>query len=184
MLIVTETPQGLHNCYIHGLYFESSIPQSYGIGSSGALCAAIYARYTTELIPPSGSITQKDIKELRHIFSGIESFFHGKSSGIDPLSCYMRALKAGFRVVELHAAHGYLVHQFLSPLSNHRTDGYGGSFENRIRLLLEIVEAVKEVWPQTLPLFVRISATDWAEGGWDVEEAVKLSTILKQHVEK
>jgi len=93
----------------------------------------------------------------------------------------MRALKAGFRVVELHAAHGYLVHQFLSPLSNHRTDGYGGSFENRIRLLLEIVEAVKEVWPQTLPLFVRISATDWAEGGWDVEEAVKLSTILKQH---
>ncbi len=74
----------------HGLYFESSIPQSYGIGSSGALCAAIYSRYTTELIPPSGSITQVDIKELRHIFSGIESFFHGKSSGIDPLSCYMR----------------------------------------------------------------------------------------------
>ncbi|HUW06680.1 MAG TPA: NADPH dehydrogenase NamA [Williamwhitmania sp.] len=93
----------------------------------------------------------------------------------------MRALKAGFKVVELHAAHGYLVHQFLSPLSNHRTDGYGGSFENRIRLLLEIVEAVKEVWPQTLPLFVRISATDWAEGGWDVDEAVKLSAILKQH---
>jgi len=90
-----------------------------------------------------------------------------------------RALQAGYKVIEIHAAHGYLVHQFFSPLSNHRTDAYGGSFENRIRLLTEIIAAVKTVWPQNLPLFVRISATDWAEGGWDVDEAVKLASILK-----
>lgn len=91
-----------------------------------------------------------------------------------------RALKAGYKIVEIHAAHGYLLHEFLSPLANHRTDEYGGSFENRIRLLLEVVEAVKTVWPNNLPLFVRISATDWADGGWNVEEAVKLSAILKE----
>jgi len=90
-----------------------------------------------------------------------------------------RTLKAGYKLVEIHAAHGYLIHQFLSPLSNHRTDEYGGSFENRIRLLLEIVKEIQTVWPQNLPLFVRISATDWAENGWDVNEAVKLSSILK-----
>jgi len=90
-----------------------------------------------------------------------------------------RALTAGFQVIELHAAHGYLLHQFLSPLSNHRTDEYGGSFENRIRLLLEIIEAVQEVWPAENPLFVRISATDWVEGGWSTEESVLLSGILK-----
>ena len=92
-----------------------------------------------------------------------------------------RSLKAGYKLIEIHAAHGYLIHQFLSPLSNHRTDNYGGSFENRIRLLLEIVKAVQTEWPQNLPLFVRISATDWAEGGWDVDEAIQLSSILKQN---
>jgi len=92
-----------------------------------------------------------------------------------------RALMAGYKVIEIHAAHGYLIHQFLSPLSNHRTDNYGGNLENRIRLLLEIVKAVQTEWPQNLPLFVRISATDWAEGGWNVDEAVKLSSILKQN---
>ena len=91
----------------------------------------------------------------------------------------MRGLLAGYKVLEIHAAHGYLIHEFLSPLSNHRTDNYGGSFENRIRLLLEIVKEVQTVWPKYLPLFVRISATDWAEGGWDVDEAVQLSSILK-----
>ncbi len=90
-----------------------------------------------------------------------------------------RALEAGFQVIEIHGAHGYLIHQFLSPLSNHRTDEYGGSFENRIRFLLQIVESVKTVWPENLPLFVRLSITEWAEGGWDVAEAVKLSAILK-----
>lgn len=91
----------------------------------------------------------------------------------------VRALNAGYKLIELHAAHGYLIHQFLSPLSNHRTDNYGGSFENRIRLLLEIVKEIKTVWPQNLPMFVRLSATDWAEKGWDANEAVQLSSILK-----
>ncbi len=91
-----------------------------------------------------------------------------------------RTLKAGYKVIEIHAAHGYLIHQFLSPLSNHRIDNYGGNFENRIRLLLEIIDAIKEVWPQNFPLFVRTSATDWAEGGWNIEEMVKLASILKQ----
>ncbi len=92
----------------------------------------------------------------------------------------LRALEAGYQVVEIHAAHGYLIHQFLSPLSNQRADQYGGSFESRIRLLLEIVAAVQQVWPHNLPLFVRISATDWVDGGWNLDEAVKLSAILEQ----
>jgi 2,4-dienoyl-CoA reductase-like NADH-dependent reductase (Old Yellow Enzyme family) len=91
----------------------------------------------------------------------------------------VRALKAGYKIIEIHAAHGYLIHQFLSPLSNKRKDLYGGSFENRIRLLLEIVDEIHTVWPQNLPLFVRISATDWAENGWDINESVQLSALLK-----
>ncbi|MCX6216999.1 NADPH dehydrogenase NamA [Spirosoma sp.] len=90
-----------------------------------------------------------------------------------------RSLEAGFQVIEIHAAHGYLLHQFLSPLSNHRTDAYGGSFENRIRLLLEVIERVQAVWPSTLPLFVRISATDWTEGGWAIDDSVRLAGVLK-----
>lgn len=90
-----------------------------------------------------------------------------------------RAVAAGFKVIELHAAHGYLLHEFYSPLSNRRTDEYGGSFENRIRLLLEVVESVKEVWPADLPLFVRISATDWTDGGWTITDSVELAKILK-----
>lgn len=91
-----------------------------------------------------------------------------------------RALKAGFQVVEIHAAHGYLLHQFYSPLSNFRTDEYGGSFENRVRLLVEIIQSVKTVWPSDLPLFVRISSSDWVEGGWDIAGSVRLSKILKE----
>jgi 2,4-dienoyl-CoA reductase-like NADH-dependent reductase (Old Yellow Enzyme family) len=90
-----------------------------------------------------------------------------------------RAKEAGFEVVEVHAAHGYLLHEFLSPLSNQRTDTYGGSFDNRIRLLLEVVEAVRERWPVQLPLFVRLSATDWVEGGWDLDQSVELARRLK-----
>lgn len=85
-----------------------------------------------------------------------------------------RAHQAGFRVVELHAAHGYLLHQFLSPLSNRRTDSYGGSFENRTRIVREVVAAVRDVWPEELPLLVRVSATDWIDGGWDPEQTVEL----------
>lgn len=91
-----------------------------------------------------------------------------------------RAIKAGFKVLELHGAHGYLLHEFLSPLSNKRTDEYGGEFENRIRLLLEVTEAVQEVWPKGLPLFVRISATDWTEGGWTGDDSAALAKALKQ----
>jgi 2,4-dienoyl-CoA reductase-like NADH-dependent reductase (Old Yellow Enzyme family) len=89
------------------------------------------------------------------------------------------AREAGFDIVELHGAHGYLIHEFLSPLSNRRTDQYGGSFENRIRYLLEALDAVRSEWPEDKPLFVRISATDWIEGGWDLESSVKLAGILK-----
>lgn len=90
-----------------------------------------------------------------------------------------RALDSCFQLVEIHAAHGYLLHQFLSPLSNHRSDRYGGSFENRTRLLREVLAAVREVWPERLPLWLRISATDWAEGGWDIEQSVELARIVK-----
>ena len=90
-----------------------------------------------------------------------------------------RALEAGFKVIEIHAAHGYLLHEFMSPLINKRTDEYGGSFENRIRLLLQIVDDSRTIIPESLPLFVRISATDWLENGWTIEDSVKLSAILK-----
>ena len=90
-----------------------------------------------------------------------------------------RALRAGFKVIELHAAHGYLIHEFLSPKSNLRTDEYGGSFENRIRFLLEIVDQVRKEWPLSLPLFVRVSATEWVGDGWTEGDSVKLSTVLK-----
>jgi len=94
-------------------------------------------------------------------------------------SAARRAMLAGFRVVEIHAAHGYLIHQFLSPLSNRRGDEYGGSFENRVRLLQQVVGAVRSVWPAGFPLFVRISATDWLEGGWAEADAIRLSFLLK-----
>ncbi|HEX6974773.1 MAG TPA: NADH:flavin oxidoreductase/NADH oxidase [Vicinamibacterales bacterium] len=97
----------------------------------------------------------------------------------DFASATTRALAAGARVVEVHAAHGYLLHQFLSPLSNTRTDRYGGSFDNRTRILREVVEAVRAVWPERYPLFVRISATDWVEGGWTIEDSVALARMLK-----
>ncbi len=91
----------------------------------------------------------------------------------------LRALEAGFDLLEIHAAHGYLIHQFLSPLSNVRTDEYGGSFENRIRFLVEIVEAVNELLDENHPLFVRISGTEYAENGWDIEDSVQLAEVLK-----
>jgi len=90
-----------------------------------------------------------------------------------------RALNAGFLVLEVHAAHGYLIHEFLSPLSNKRTDAYGGSFENRSRILREVVAAIRGVWPEHLPLFVRISATDWVEGGWDLKQSIELAKQIR-----
>jgi 2,4-dienoyl-CoA reductase-like NADH-dependent reductase (Old Yellow Enzyme family) len=91
-----------------------------------------------------------------------------------------RALAAGFKVIEIHGAHGYLVNEFMSPLSNQRTDEYGGPFENRIRFLLEVIEAVRSEWPEDFPLFLRISASDWAEGGWTVADSVRLADIVKE----
>ncbi|MGH8031253.1 MAG: NADH:flavin oxidoreductase/NADH oxidase [Luteimonas sp.] len=86
-----------------------------------------------------------------------------------------RARVAGFRIAEIHAAHGYLLHQFLSPLSNRREDDYGGSFGNRVRLVLDVIGAVRAVWPDDLPLWLRVSASDWIDGGWDIEQSVELS---------
>jgi len=90
-----------------------------------------------------------------------------------------RAIAAGFEVIEIHAAHGYLLHQFLSPLSNTRPDEFGGTFENRIRMTLNVVRAIREVWPRRAPLFVRVSATDWKEGGWDLTQTIALAKQLK-----
>jgi 2,4-dienoyl-CoA reductase-like NADH-dependent reductase (Old Yellow Enzyme family) len=97
----------------------------------------------------------------------------------DFVAAAKRALTAGFEWLELHAAHGYLFNEFLSPLANHRMDKYGGSFENRIRLLLDTTRAVRQVWPDKLPLAVRISAIDWKEGGWDIEQSIALAKLLK-----
>ena len=105
-------------------------------------------------------------------------------AGIDAVveafvSAARRAHAAGFDFLEIHAAHGYLLHEFLSPLSNQRTDAYGGSFENRARMLLEVTEAVRKAWPDHLPLSVRISASDWVEGGWTIDDSVKLARMLR-----
>ena len=91
-----------------------------------------------------------------------------------------RADRFGYDVLEIHAAHGYLLHEFLSPLANQRQDGYGGAFENRVRLVLEVVEAVRRSWPERKPLFVRISATDWVAGGWSIEDSVRLAPLLRE----
>ena len=90
-----------------------------------------------------------------------------------------RALQAGFKVLEIHGAHGYLINEFLSPLSNKRTDKYGGSFENRTRFLIEIIQAIRNVWPEDYPLFLRISASDWTEDGWTIADSVALAEVVK-----
>jgi 2,4-dienoyl-CoA reductase-like NADH-dependent reductase (Old Yellow Enzyme family) len=92
-----------------------------------------------------------------------------------------RSVIAGFDAIEIHAAHGYLLHEFLSPLSNHRTDAYGGSFDHRTRVVLEAIDAIRENIPDTMPLFVRISATDWVEGGWALDDSVELSRVMADH---
>jgi 2,4-dienoyl-CoA reductase-like NADH-dependent reductase (Old Yellow Enzyme family) len=90
-----------------------------------------------------------------------------------------RAIQAGFRVIEIHGAHGYLLHSFLSPLSNQRTDSYGGNLENRMRLLLQVAKELRRAIPDEMPLFTRISATDWVEGGWDIDQSIELARSLK-----
>ena len=92
-----------------------------------------------------------------------------------------RAATAGFSGIEIHAAHGYLLHEFLSPLSNHRQDRYGGSFDNSVRVVLDVIDAVRAAIPDTMPLLARISATDWVEGGWDLEESIELAQLMEHH---
>ncbi len=108
-------------------------------------------------------LSKGEIKEIQSLF----------------VSAAWRSLEAGFEWMELHAAHGYLIHEFYSPLSNQRTDEYGGSFENRIRFMIETLQAIQTVWPKELPLTTRISGTDWCEGGWTVNDSVELAKILK-----
>jgi len=114
--------------------------------------------------PVPREMTETDIEQLVHQF----------------VASARLSLAAGFEVVEIHAAHGYLLHEFLSPLANHRTDQYGGSLANRMRLPLRVTAAVREVWPSGLPLFVRISATDWVDGGWDLPQSIELSRAMKE----
>ncbi len=114
--------------------------------------------------PMPKALTEEQIKEIVNQF---------RASAV-------RAVRAGFDVVEIHMAHGYLVHEFLSPISNRREDRYGGDFENRTRFPLRVAEAVREEWPKRLPVFVRMSATDWVEGGWDIEESVRFSSLLRE----
>jgi 2,4-dienoyl-CoA reductase-like NADH-dependent reductase (Old Yellow Enzyme family) len=113
--------------------------------------------------PPPAALSQSEIGEV------VKSFAEAAK----------RALAAGFQLIELHGAHGYLMHEFFSPLSNLRTDEYGDSLENRIRFGLETIAAVRAVWPEELPLLLRISATDWVEGGWDIEDSVELARRVK-----
>jgi 2,4-dienoyl-CoA reductase-like NADH-dependent reductase (Old Yellow Enzyme family) len=115
--------------------------------------------------PLPKAMTKADIEKVKNDFSAAAK----------------RAIEAGFKVIEIHAAHGYLINEFLSPISNQRTDEYGGSFENRIRLLLEIVAGTRAVTGEGMPLFVRISATDWVAGGWDEQDSVQLAKILKDN---
>lgn len=135
------------------------VPETEGgwpvVGPSASVFAEDY--------PVPSELTESDIRRITEAFA----------------QAARRACEAGFRVVELHAAHGYLIHQFLSPLSNQRKDRYGGTFANRTRLVCEVVEAVRKVWPERDPLFIRISATDWVEGGWDLDQSVEMARRLK-----
>lgn len=133
------------------------------IGDGGWIAQAPSAIAFRDGETPPEAMTKENILELREDFK----------------SATRRALSAGFEVIEIHGAHGYLINSFLSPLSNHRTDEYGGSFENRIRLMKELSNDIRTVWPEKFPLFVRISSTDYVAGGWDLQDSVKLAAILK-----
>jgi len=202
-LIIQEatavSPEGRITPSDLGLYYDEHIEKLMGIvsfihhqGAVPGIQLAHAGRKASCAVPWEGGkqITDKEIGW--HTVSSSELPFEQEDekpksmdiAGIQKIvanfkDAAQRAFRAGYKVIDIHAAHGYLIHQFLSPISNKRTDHYGGSFENRIRLLLEIVKAVHTVWPNHLPLFVRISATDWVEGGWNSEEAVRLSSILK-----
>ncbi len=145
----------------HHIPWKGSAPLKKNEGAWQTLAPSAEGYKETDQLPKE--MTIEDIKQT------IKDFSMGAE----------RALQAGFKVIEIHAAHGYLINEFLSPLSNFRNDDYGGSFEKRIRFLIEIVDAIRKVLPVEYPLFVRISATDWIEGGWTIDESVKLAFILK-----
>jgi 2,4-dienoyl-CoA reductase-like NADH-dependent reductase (Old Yellow Enzyme family) len=140
---------------------HNAVPESEG---GWTKVVAPSANRFSETYPMPLALTRDGIKEVVEAFA----------------AAARRACQAGFRVVEIHAAHGYLIHEFLSPLSNKREDEYGGSFENRTRFCREVVAAVRSAWPKELPLFMRISATDWVVGGWTIEESVRLALELKE----
>jgi 2,4-dienoyl-CoA reductase-like NADH-dependent reductase (Old Yellow Enzyme family) len=126
------------------------------------------------------TVSASDLSYSEHYHQPIQLNAEGIHKVIsDFKNAARRAVEAGFKVIELHAAHGYLIHQFLSPLSNHRTDQYGGTFSNRILLLLEIIDAVQLAIPEEIPLIVRISATDWVEDGWNLDQSIELCKILQ-----
>lgn len=193
------SPEGRITAEDLGIWTEDHIPMLKRItsfiqanGAAAGIQLAHAGRKASFLAPWKGG-RQKPEKEGGYksfapssipFHEGDEAPFALDLSGIakvksDFKAAAKRAWEAGYQVIEIHAAHGYLLHQFLSPLSNQRNDQYGGSFENRIRLLLEVVENVQQVWPAEQPLFVRISATDWLAGGWTPEDAILLSKILK-----
>lgn len=138
---------------------RGSVPVAEGGWPTIAPSACAFDGYAT----PAG-MTRDDMQRVKQEF----------------VDATVRSYEAGFQVVEVHAAHGYLLHQFLSPLANLRIDEYGGDFDNRVRYVVEVVEAVRASWPVHLPLFVRLSATDWVEGGWSLAESVELARILAE----
>ena len=138
---------------------SGSVPQGQGGWPASAPSAVAFGRYARPVALDTAAI------------AGVVTAFADAA---------MRADEAGFDLVEVHAAHGYLLHQFLSPLSNRRTDEYGGSFKNRVRIVLEVVDAIRAAWPQNKPVVVRLSATDWVEGGWSVQDTVDLALVLAQ----
>jgi 2,4-dienoyl-CoA reductase-like NADH-dependent reductase (Old Yellow Enzyme family) len=141
-------------------YDDASVPLSEGGWETVAPSAVPFAAYTMP-----HELTVAEIRQLVQDFKDAAA----------------RAYAAGFKVIEVHAAHGYLISQFLDPLSNLRTDEYGGDLNGRMRFLVEVVDAIREVWPSTLPLLVRISATDWAHGGWNLAQTIEVSKVMKDH---
>jgi 2,4-dienoyl-CoA reductase-like NADH-dependent reductase (Old Yellow Enzyme family) len=139
---------------------EGKVPEAQGGWTNVVAPSAIHF---SDTYPMPRALTQSEIGDITKSF----------------VSAAKRVREAGFRVIEIHSAHGYLLHEFLSPLSNQRTDEYGGSFANRTRLLREIVTAIRAVWPDEAPLFVRISVTDWTDGGWDLPQSIELARLLK-----
>ncbi len=141
--------------------------------AGGALLADSAGGWTP--VAPSAVAFGGELSKVPHALTGEEI----KQVQAAFVAAAKRSLAAGYEWLELHGAHGYLTHEFLSPLSNQRTDNYGGSFENRIRFLLELARAVRAVWPEHLPYTARLSCSDWAEGGWDIEQSVELCRRLK-----